>query len=166
MNYKWNITEDFLIDRYVNKKMNGYEIADEIGCCARTVYDRMIKYGIKRKDNKGKNNPSWRGGKYIQRGYIMVKAYDHPNRNSLNYVSEHVLIMEKKIGRYIKKGEIIHHINGRRGDNRIENLLLCKNDKEHKSIEGKLVLLSYKLVQDGILVFDRDKRKYRLSVVE
>lgn len=43
----------------------------------------------------------------------------------------HRLIMEQHLGRKLKREEEIHHLNGNRLDNRIENLVLCKNHKEH-----------------------------------
>lgn len=50
-------------------------------------------------------------------GYVMVKTED-------GWVGEHRLVMGQEIGRPLRPGEFVHHRNGVRHDNRIENLEL------------------------------------------
>lgn len=88
-------------------------------------------FGISR---AGKINPNWRGGEWIEKdkGYILIYCPYHPNKIYQRYVYEHRLKIEKKIGRFLKSSEIVHHINGNPSDNRITNLKLCKNNAEHR----------------------------------
>jgi len=80
---------------------------------------------------KNENHHLWKGGKYIENGYVMVKADSHPNANERGYVAEHRLVIEKQIGRFLSSDEVVHHINRVRGDNRLENLELKVNNSEH-----------------------------------
>lgn len=67
-----------------------------------------------------------------ENGYILIYSPEHPYKKKNNYVFEHRLIMEKAIGRYLKRGEIIHHRNAIRDDNRIENLELILVGQVHR----------------------------------
>jgi len=79
------------------------------------------------------SNGHWKGGKVIDAyGYILIQCKGHPKGTKKgNYVREHVLVMESHIGRYMKDGEVIHHKNGDKKDNRLENLILLGSNKEH-----------------------------------
>lgn len=74
-----------------------------------------------------------RRGKY---GYVSLYAPEHPCSYG-GRVREHRIVMEKKIGRYLKKNEIVHHINYLEWDNRPENLYLVSNSADHHFLHGK-----------------------------
>lgn len=76
-----------------------------------------------------KSGPShyrWKGGRSITSGgYVYVYSPDHPKATKMGkYVREHVLVMERLLGRFLVAGENVHHKNGIKTDNRPENLEL------------------------------------------
>lgn len=77
---------------------------------------------------KGKKHYNWNGGIKIHLGYRCIKCEEHPFAVN-GYVREHRLIMEKKIGRFLKPNEVVHHIDGDKLNNNIKNLKLFERGK-------------------------------------
>ena len=74
----------------------------------------------------------WNGGKRkTSQGYIEIKSPNHPFRNKQGYVPKHRLIAEKTLGRYLTKGEIIHHIDENPLNNKLKNLYLFAKRWQH-----------------------------------
>lgn len=83
--------------------------------------------------NKGKRRTSgdrahnWKGGRTLTNGYVRLRVPEHPRASRKQpYVFEHVVVMEAILGRRLRPNERVHHRNGRRDDNRPENLELWR----------------------------------------
>ena len=124
------------------------------------VYYRNNKAKFKRKPRpasvcghitKGSNSkyclPCWKITKPEENGYRFVirggstKGYVLVKENN-KYRMEHVIIAEKALGRRLGKGEVVHHINGIKSDNRNNNLLICTNSYHNQLHQrmGKLYM--------------------------
>jgi len=83
------------------------------------------------KANSGCKHWRWINGRTKKTdGYILVYAPDHPN-STHNRILEHRFIVEQQIGRYLTPKENVHHINGIRDDNRLENLMAFVRKSAH-----------------------------------
>ena len=99
------------------------------------MYGRHHSEETKRKmreASSGSRNPNWKGG-IIQhnKGYVYIWKPDHPKVNSLGYVLRSRLVAEEKLGRYLYPGEIPHHKNEIRNDDRPENIEVMESRSAH-----------------------------------
>lgn len=143
----WTREEDNKLKRLYQKK-SGKELAIIFNRTFMAVMSRANRIGIKKDvkaraknlsrtlknlfrigamSHKGERNSRWRGGRRLRTdGYCEVWT---ENGDML----EHRYIYEKHLGRKLLPSEIIHHLNGDRSDNRIENLELCCDEAQHQS---------------------------------
>ena len=84
---------------------------------------------------RGEGARYWKGGRHIKRGYAHVRIrpeeFYYPMADKNGYVLEHRLVMAQSLNRCLLPWEIIHHKNGIKDDNRLENLELLPHLKYH-----------------------------------
>jgi hypothetical protein len=94
-----------------------HSIAKELGCSQRAVFDACHELGI-----------AMRGHGKMTRKPGTYKQLDRKGRTSL----EHRRKMEDHLGRRLEPWEHVHHVNGDRGDNRLENLTVLSASDHHR----------------------------------
>ena len=116
--------------------------------------DCSIKATIKR--NKARKKPN--STILTDKGYEYYRDLSQKH----GYILNHRRIMEKYLGRHLEKNEVVHHIDGDKLNNTIENLYLT-NSSGHSFAHASLAEISYHLVQKGMISFSKEKGVYELS---
>lgn len=157
--------KEWLENEIQNKSL--HQVAREIGCTYGAVSNRVRHFNIKVPIRKqkltrekvkllkmywkkkfpngrfGKDAARWKGGRlFVNNSYWYIYQPTHPHANKQGYVMEHRLVAEKKIGRYLRADEVVHHINHVKTDNRPENLeVLNRSGHTHNHFDygNKLV---------------------------
>lgn len=116
---------------------------------------KSIKKSGPRLNVHGDKHHSWKGGKFIASdGYVKVYL------RYKTYRKEHFLVMEQNLGRKLLIGEVIHHVDLNKQNNRESNLVLLKNESIHRTAHNSLQNLSAVLIQAGLISFDRVTNTY------
>ena len=90
------------------------------------------------------------GTKWVDSGgYVRVKVVTGKGRWKL----EHVMVVERELGRPLRRGEIVHHVNGDRQDNRPENLYLCRDHSHHNEVHRSEAAALRVLLATGVVTF-------------
>lgn len=96
-------------------------------------------------------------------GYTSIYVGNNYTYNTYGgRVREHLYVMQEHINRQLLKGEVVHHIDGDKSNNSIENLDLC-TVQEHNNCHAKSEKIVFELFKKGIVGYNNITKLYYLK---
>lgn len=123
-----------------------------------TISKRLKTLDVPIEKNEGPRHKLYKGKRKTAAGYLMIKQKNHPRADNMGYVFEHILVVEKDLGRYLKwfgvnhsLNEIVHHRNEIPSDNRLENLQVMTRKEHISHHKMTLNLDTIKKIRDDLI---------------
>ncbi|NCE63697.1 hypothetical protein D1159_03665 [Pseudoflavonifractor sp. 524-17] len=86
---------------------------------------KEIEFRNRSEARRRENSLNWNGGRrHTAKGYVQILMPEHPRADSSGYVMEHIVVWENATRIPVPNNCCVHHLNGDKSDNRIENLCL------------------------------------------
>jgi transposase len=137
-----NLPSEEIVRMYVDERRTLDEIAKKFGCCGVTVMHALHDLGVRfSRQEHEERKMSVRVLRRItdpKKQYRRVVRYGHPAANSAGKVYEHRAEAEAAIGRHLRDGEQVHHLNLDKHDNGPDNLMVLSlrdHARLHKYME-------------------------------
>ena len=166
---KRKVPEDKILIRERKNGLSGKDISIKYKVSPACVCRHLRRLGINAESpigKRGENHSQWKGGRGMKTGYWCVYAPEHPRAMNNGRVWEHIIKLEKHIGKSIPKGMPIHHKDFNRKNNNLSNLYLCKNHSEHQKVHSSADAAFAYLFKKGYVGFQRGQYYINFSKVK
>lgn len=142
--------EMFVREEFTKKKSGGFQRRTYVNIkCAYCKKEKTMRSDALKNKNycnascsqkdrlrKPEDHPNWKGGRRLNHdGYVEVLMPEHHRSRGNGYVFEHIVVIENKLGRKLRKNEQVHHIDGDKTNNDPRNLMALKAG-QHSSVTG------------------------------
>lgn len=145
-NYSLHITKkEFEVA--VNKVKSVKELCEILKKSKPSVYTYACRFGVNLKQR-------YSSGIRKQDGYY---HYDNPKN--------HRVIMASFLKRKLLRNEHVHHIDGNKTNNELNNLIVL-DWSQHKKTHNSLEKIAFSLFQSGKIIFDKKNKIYKLKKVK
>lgn len=154
---KLNKTKEKQVAKLYLLGLSSMKISRILNCSDTTVLNVLKRNNIKRRNA---SEAAYKGSKFKdKKGYVRVTPVGKDkllNTSKYRFMLEHRLIMSKHLGRKLYKHETVHHINGDRTDNRIENLELWSTSQPYgQRVKDKISLAKQLLKKYGYKIYKK-----------
>lgn len=150
-NYQW------LYQKYTVENLSAEKIGKSIGIGGAAIRKWLVRFNILRNNRYvGKNHHKWKDG------YSFSSKSGRWYINNLNgkKVPRYRFFVEQLLNRKLLSSETIHHINGNRTDDRLENLYLFSSEEKHQTYHQNLIHLILSNIHNNYI--DLSKTTFKL----
>lgn len=172
-----------VVKLYHEQLLSLEEIGKKVGC-SRQRLARWMNYWeiprrecieasrLQRKKEGAERGPNWRGGQWCHKATETWFTWvpEHPRKRPNGGVCTYVLAAEDRLGRYLNKGEHVHHLDANRSNNVGDNLCVMTGS-QHAVLHKTLGNIGIELINQGklwlvlSLLGDKEKEKNLVSAV-
>lgn len=147
-----------LLQYFIESNLKPALLAKNLGIhyqsCRRLLIDADLWHLVSTKNGKGSGPNLKKKAVTSKNGYLYSKdinSYKKTGTRARRKL-EHTDTMERHLGRELNKDEVIHHIDGNKLNNKIDNLYLT-NASEHRKLHRDLEYIALELYNSGKIIF-------------
>ncbi len=137
MNSVFTSEDDIEIKKLYESGKTAQQIADSYDVYKQSVLTSLKRTGTPRRQSWGRatgaKSAKWKGGNRYIKGKRHVLLSGHNISRKDGYTAEHRVIMQDILGRKLKKKDVVHHVDGDRLNNSVNNLMVYRSNGKHLS---------------------------------